>query len=78
VERALQEWGKRVGRVIIRKMVLLQTVDERTMQQIRSTPAVRSLLGQALSPTACLVDEANVEELSKRLKLLGIWPHIRI
>jgi len=76
VARALQEWGHRFGKVIIRKTVLLQAVDRRTMQQISSEPAIRALLGEMLSPTTCLVDERNVEALSKQLRALGIWPHV--
>lgn len=78
VARALQEWGHRFGKVIIRKAVILQAADQRTMQQIRSEPDIRVLLGEMLSPTACLVEEQNVEALSRQLKALGIWPHVRL
>jgi len=76
VARALQEWGHRFGKVIIRKTVLLQAVDRPTMQRISSEPTIRALLGEMLSPTTCLVEEKNVEALSKQLKALGIWPHV--
>lgn len=78
VTRALEEWGHRFGKVIIRKTVLLQAADQRTMQQIRSEPTIRALLGEMLSPTACLVEERDVEALSKQLKALGIWPHVSL
>jgi len=78
VLRTLQAWGGRFGRAFIRKSLLLQTVDERTMKQISARPEIGPLLGEALSSTACMVDEGHVEELVERLKALGIWPHCKI
>ena len=77
VARTLQAWGGRFGRVTLRRTVLLQTVDEHTMQQLTSRPEIRALLGRILSPTMCLVDQEKVEELTGRLKALGIWPRIK-
>jgi len=74
VSRTLQAWGGRFGRATLRKMVLLRTRDEPTMSQIRSHPKARGLLGETLSPTMCLVDEENAEELIEQLKDMGIWP----
>ena len=78
VLRTLQAWGGRFGRAFIRRTLLLQTVDERTMKQISDRPEIRPLLGEALSATACMVDEGHVEELIARLKALGVWPHCKI
>ena len=76
VSRTLQAWGGRFGRATLRKMVLLRTGDEPTMTQIRSHPKVGGLLGETLSPTICLVDEENAEELLQQLKDMGIWPRL--
>lgn len=76
VQRALQDWGRRFGRVLIRRAVVLRAADEKTMQQIAARDELRALLGERLSPTACLVEERHVEELTQRLKALGIWPHV--
>jgi hypothetical protein len=78
VLRTLQAWGGRFGRVFIRRQVVLQTADEQTMQQITQQAALRALLGEPLSPTTRLVDEAHVDEITRLLKTLGIWPHIRL
>ncbi|HHX63687.1 MAG TPA: hypothetical protein GX702_02240 [Chloroflexi bacterium] len=78
VLRTLQAWGGRFGRVFIRRQVVLQTADEKTMQQIIQQPELRPLMGEALSPTRRLVDEENVAEITRRLKEMGIWPHIRL
>ncbi|MCD6520455.1 MAG: helicase-associated domain-containing protein [Anaerolineae bacterium] len=78
VVRALRAWGGRFGRVFVRRVLLLQTDDEQTMKQIRRQAQIRPLLGEAISPTACLVEEENLEKLTERLKSLGIWPHIRL
>lgn len=76
VTRTLLAWRGRFGRACIRKTVLLQTVDERAMEQIRGQPELRALLGEELSPTKCLVEEEHLEELIERLKSLGIWPRV--
>jgi hypothetical protein len=78
VARSLQAWGGRFGRVLMHRALLLQTIDEETMHLLRTRPEIRSLLGQQLSPTLCLVDEDKVEELTAKLKEIGIWPHVRI
>jgi len=78
VARSLQAWGGRFGRVLMHRAVLLQTIDEETMHLLRARPEVRALLGQQLSTTLCLVDEAHVDELTAQLKEIGIWPHVRI
>ena len=78
VMRTLRAWGGRFGRAAIRGAVLLQTIDEATMEQISAQPATRDLLSTSLSPTVCLVEETNVAELIERLKALGIWPQVRL
>lgn len=78
VLRTLQAWGGRFGRVFVRPRLVLQTADEATMQQLLHNAQIRALLGEALGPTACLVEEANLEALTPLLKSLGIWPHIRL
>jgi len=74
--RNLLAWGGRFGRAAMRRVVLLQTVDEATMQQIRSRPELRRLLGDLMGPTTCLVDERHAEEVLNHLKAIGIWPRL--
>ena len=62
----------------MRGTVLLETRDPESMRQIRSQPEILGLLGAALGAKMCLVDEDNVEELTERLKALGIWPHVKL
>ena len=78
VLRTLQAWGGRFGRVFIHHRLVLQTADEATMQQLLHSAQIRALLGETLGPTACLVEEDNLESLTPLLKELGIWPHIRL
>lgn len=78
VMRALQAWGGRFGRALMRRVVLLETRDQETMQQVRSHPEVGRLLGEELAPRMCLVDEDNLQELTERLKALGIWPQVKL
>jgi hypothetical protein len=75
--RALQAWGGKFGRVVMRQTLLLQTADERTMEQLKARPEVRALLGMGLSPTTCLVPAENIQALTAQLKAMGIWPLLR-
>jgi len=77
VLRALLAWGGRFGRATLARGFLLRTADADTMRQIGSHSGVRGLLDEALSPTACLVQEENVKKLIEQLKELGIWPLLR-
>jgi hypothetical protein len=77
VARSLQAWGGRFGRAIMRKVVLLETTDEHTMQQLLAHPEVQRLLGTIISPTSRLVEMSNVDELTCQLQNLGIWPQIK-
>jgi hypothetical protein len=74
VVHRLYAWGGRFGRVSIREVVLLQTVDEETMRQLQDDPKVGEILGKPISPTACLVNQERVPELAQQLRALGIWP----
>ncbi|MHB0857233.1 MAG: helicase-associated domain-containing protein [Anaerolineae bacterium] len=77
VVSTLQAWGSRFGGVALRRQVLLEAADEKTMQQIASRPDMRGLLGRPISATMCLVAEEDVGELTRKLKALGIWPHLK-
>ncbi len=74
--RELLSWGGRFGRVSLREMLLLQTDDERTMKQITSRAELRALLGNALSPTTCLVERSKATRLLQELQALNIWPKL--
>ena len=78
VTRTLRAWGGRFGRVFIRKAAVLRTDDARTMEQLRDNDEISALLGEALGPTTCLVEEAQVQPLTELLKTLGIWPHVQL
>jgi len=74
--RNLLAWGGRFGRATMRHAVLLQTVDEATMKQIRSRPELRRLLGELMGPTTCLVEVRHADAVLERLKAMGIWPRL--
>lgn len=74
--RNLLAWGGRFGRATMRRVVLLQTVDEATMQQIRGRAELRHLLGELMGPTTCLVEDRHADEVLARLKAMGIWPRL--
>ena len=78
VVRTLRAWAGRFGRVSIHMAAVLRTDDARTMEQLRDDDEVSALLGQALGPTTCLVDQAAVQLLTERLKTLGIWPQVQL
>ena len=76
LSRDLLAWGGRFGRASMRRVVLLQTTDEATMQQIRGRPELRRLVGELMGPTTCLIDERHADEVLARLKAMGIWPRL--
>ncbi len=76
VEDTLAAWTERFGRVSVRRAVVLETVDEATMQQIRQAPELGPLLGASLSPTMCLIGDQDLDELIAGLKRHDIWPRI--
>lgn len=77
-QMALQAWGGRYGRAFLRRVVLLETADEATMQEILAVRGVRALLGPAVSARARLVNEKQVDALVHLLKKMGIWAHVRL
>ena len=78
VRQTLRAWGGRFGRVLVRRVILLETDDRETMQNLQDWPDVSPLLEHVISPTVCLVREENLQELTACLKAHGIWPHVRI
>lgn len=78
VLRTLLAWGGRFGRASLQRAIILRTEDEGTMLQIQGQGDIQPLLRESLSPTAYLVEEEDVAELIRRLKALGVWPHVRL
>lgn len=78
VTQTVEAWGRSYGRVVLRSAVVLQTADDDTMQHLSSLAEVRQLLGPQITTVMRIVDEAKVEELTTRLKSLGIWPRVRL
>lgn len=78
VIRTLHAWGGRFGRVTLQAAVILQVADAELMAQLLEEPTVRRLLGAEVSPTQRLVLAANVSLLVQRLKVLGIWPSLKL
>ncbi len=76
VDDTLSAWTERFGRVSVRRAVVLETVDEATMAEIRQAPELAPLLGISLGPTLCLIDEQNLGALIAGLKRRDIWPRI--
>jgi len=76
--QTLQAWGEWFRRVALRRATLLQTADEKTLDQLLARPELRELLGARLSPTLCLIAEEHVEALAERLQALGIWPQLSL
>jgi hypothetical protein len=77
VERTLGAWAGRFGRVSLGRAVVLETLDEATMQEIRQGSELAALLGESLGPTRCLVSDEHLDELVARLKQRDIWPRLK-
>jgi len=76
VARTLEEWGDRYGKITLREVILLQTPDAATMQQLRQHSSLAALLKEQLSPRTVLVDEGNLDLVVKQLKQMGHWPRV--
>jgi hypothetical protein len=74
----VRAWARRFGQATIRRAAILQTVDQRTMEQIMAHPGLAELVGEAIKPTVRLVDEEHVEALIRLLQEAGIWPRVRM
>lgn len=72
----LLAWAARQERVSLRRVILLQTNDRQTMEQLCADTELAALLGERLSPTTCLVRESDFDALRKCLEALGISARI--
>jgi len=75
--RTLGEWAEHYGMAYLRRLTLLETVDEATMRRIEADPWLLGLLGERLAPHLRAVPEESVEAVADRLRELGIWPIAR-
>lgn len=73
VAAQLKLWAERLGQVHLEDVALLQVKNERVLQELRTLPRTRELIGQVLSPTAALVRKKNLPRLQAELKKLGYW-----
>ena len=55
-----------------RRHLVLHTADEETADGLMQWPETRELIAERLGPTALAVEEEQVEELRRRLKVVGV------
>jgi hypothetical protein len=67
----LADWERKAEKIALRHVVLLQTSDELTMQELQHLPQTRSYLQEILGPQAALVAEDDCPRLLQGLKELG-------
>jgi len=72
----LADWERKVGKIALRRGVLLQTADELTMQELQHLPQTRDYLSEVLGPRAALVAEGDWSRLVQELKRLGYLPKV--
>jgi hypothetical protein len=69
---ALRRWEKNGSELSLSEMVVLQLASPELLETLRQTAGIRELLGQALGPTAVVVQRADADALRSALAALGI------
>jgi len=68
VAQALRRWGKRYGRLRLRRLVVIEAPDEATMQHLQESPQLSPYIRELLTSKTAIVAE---EDLPRLLKALG-------
>ncbi len=76
VVSALRNWEKKRGQIRLRKAFLLQTEDERTMEELSTSPRTKAYLREIISPKAAIVAQEDWPKLLEELRKLGYLPKV--
>ncbi len=71
VPMLLADWERKTGKIALRRVVILETADELTMQELQHLPQTCGYLQEILGPRAALVAEGDCPRLLQGLKELG-------
>jgi len=71
VPMLLADWERKAGKIALRRVVILETADELTMQDLQHLPQTRGYLQEVLGPRMALVAEEDCPRLLQGLKELG-------
>lgn len=71
VPMLLTDWERKMGKVALRRVVVLETADELTMQELQHLPQTRGYLQEILGPQAAVIEEDDCPRLLQALTELG-------
>jgi hypothetical protein len=70
----LRTWHADFNRVILRRALLIETHDTKTLKQLTSSRGIRPCLGRKLGPRHAIVHEDQLDTLQRRLTWRGLKP----
>lgn len=71
VAQALKRWARQYGTLRLRRLLVLETPDEATMNRLKELPQVSKLIRDFLSPTHAVIRDESHAELVKLLREMG-------
>lgn len=76
VKRAVESWDQHGTEVRLREIKVLQVRDEAVLDQLRASPTVRPMLGEAIGPLAVEVRTADWSRLVSAIAELGLLSNL--
>lgn len=73
VEAGIREWCRRVGRITLRRALLVEG-DEELIDELEGVPEIGELILERIGRRVLIADESREKELRDRLKRLGFPP----
>ncbi len=78
VKRGIESWEKHGPQVRLRQVTLLQVREPEVLEQLRASPKVRPLLGEAVGPLAVTVRTADWSNLVGAIAELGLLSEVEL
>lgn len=70
----IHEWCRRVGRIVLRRVLLVEGDDEELIGELARIPELKEMILERIGRRMLIADEGREEELRDRLKQLGFPP----
>lgn len=70
----IRQWCRRVGRIVLRRVLLVEGDDEDLIEELGRIPELENVILKRIGPKALIADKNREKELCERLKKLGFPP----
>lgn len=70
----IRQWCRRVGRIVLRHVLLVEAEDEELIGELERFPELEEMILERIGPRVLIADKNREEELRDRLKQLGFPP----